>query len=67
MHRNQRREAHEAKRSQGLELEEDAQLAPEWVADTERAERFHHENDRRSMDLQVQANMRDPLTRRAYQ
>lgn len=33
---------------------------------SERAERFHRDNDRRALEQQVQDNLRDPLTRGCY-
>ncbi len=81
MNRNQRRQAHDAKRSAGAGplSEADRNLAREWSgleesdlelvpqSASEKAERFHRENDRRALDQQVQAiNLRDPLTREAY-
>jgi hypothetical protein len=72
VNRNARRQAHDLKRAGGIlgRVASGNHLAaqndePEPDA-AARAEAFHRDNDRKALELQVQANMRDPLTRGAY-
>jgi hypothetical protein len=72
VNRNQRRKAYDLKRAGGVlgRVASGNHLAaqndePEPDA-AERAQAFHLENDRKALEQQVQANMRDPLTRGAY-